>query len=136
LFSGTPQPGQEGVRYLSQAFGAGRRSSIHEFINSVPRPECDLERSPGPSPGNSRQRSCPLCAICGGPARRLAVSDPVFRGTRVPVHLIAELLPQGGKPTELLLIESYPHLTAEMIRLAPLDAAAYLLRGPRRKRSV
>jgi hypothetical protein len=54
----------------------------------------------------------------------------------VPVHLIAELVPQGGKPTELLLIESYPHLTAEMIRLAPLDAAAYLLRGPRRKRSV
>jgi hypothetical protein len=35
----------------------------------------------------------------------------------VPVHLIAELVAQGGKPTEL--IESYPHLTAEMIRLAP-----------------
>ena len=71
-------------------------------------------------------------------ARRLAISDPeilggdpVFRGTRVPVHLIAELVAQGGKPAEL--IESYPRLTAEMIRLAPVYATAYPLRGPRRK---
>src|SRR5215469_9394920 len=41
--------------------------------------------------------------------RRLAVSDPqilggdpVFRGTRVPVHVIAELLAQGSKPVELM----------------------------------
>lgn len=71
-------------------------------------------------------------------ARRLVVSDPeildgepVFRGTRVPVHLIAELAPQGSRPAEL--IEGYPRLTAEMIRLAPVYAAAYPLRGPRRK---
>jgi uncharacterized protein (DUF433 family) len=71
-------------------------------------------------------------------ARRLAVSDPeilggdpVFRGTRVPVHLIAELVTQGSKSAEL--IEGYPRLTAEMIRLAPVYAAAYPLRGPRRK---
>jgi uncharacterized protein (DUF433 family) len=72
-------------------------------------------------------------------ARRLVVSDPeilggdpVFRGTRVPVHLIAELVAQGSKPAEL--IEGYPRLTAEMIRLAPVYAAAYPLRGrPRRQ---
>jgi uncharacterized protein (DUF433 family) len=71
-------------------------------------------------------------------ARRLVVSDPeilggdpVFRGTRVPVHLIAELVAQGSTPADL--IEGYPRLTAEMIRLAPLYAAAYPLRGPRRK---
>ena len=71
-------------------------------------------------------------------ARRLVVSDPeilggdpVFRGTRVPVHLIAELVTQGSKPAEL--IEGYPRLTAEMIRLAPVFANAYPLRGPRRK---
>jgi uncharacterized protein (DUF433 family) len=71
-------------------------------------------------------------------ARRLVVSDPeilggdpVFRGTRVPVHLIAELVAQGSKPAEL--IEGYPRLTAEMIQLAPVYAAAYPLRGPRRK---
>jgi uncharacterized protein (DUF433 family) len=72
-------------------------------------------------------------------ARRLVVSDPeilggdpAFRGTRVPVHLIAELVAQGSAPTEL--IEGYPRLTAEMIRLAPVYAAAYPLRGrPRRQ---
>jgi uncharacterized protein (DUF433 family) len=71
-------------------------------------------------------------------ARRLVVSDPeilggdpVFRGTRVPVHLIAELVAQGSKPTELT--EGYPRLNAEMIRLAPVYAAAYPLRGPKRK---
>jgi len=67
-------------------------------------------------------------------ARHLVVSDPqifggdpVFRGTRVPVHMIAELVAQGSTPAEL--IEGYPRLTAEMIRLAPVYAAAYPLRG-------
>jgi uncharacterized protein (DUF433 family) len=72
-------------------------------------------------------------------ARRLVVTDPeilggdpVFRGTRVPVHVIAELVAQGSKPPEL--IRSYPRLTPEMIRLAPVYAAAYPLRGrPRRQ---
>jgi len=71
-------------------------------------------------------------------ARRLVVTDPeilggdpVFRGTRVPVHLIAEFVLQGSKPAEL--IEGYPRLTAEMVRLAPIYAAAYPLRGPKRK---
>src|SRR6202049_3974775 len=57
-------------------------------------------------------------------AKRLVVSDPeimggdpVFRGTRVPAHMIAELLAKGSTPAELA--ESYPRLTAEMIRLAP-----------------
>jgi uncharacterized protein (DUF433 family) len=73
-------------------------------------------------------------------ARRMVVTDPeilggdpVFRGTRVPVHLVAELLRQGSKPAEL--IESYPRLTADTIQLAPIYAAAYPLRGPKRKLS-
>jgi uncharacterized protein (DUF433 family) len=53
--------------------------------------------------------------------------DPVFRGTRVQVHLIATLLANGS--TEAELIEDYPRITAEMIRLAPIYAAAYPLRG-------
>jgi uncharacterized protein (DUF433 family) len=53
--------------------------------------------------------------------------DPVFRGTRVPVHLIALLLGQGSPEAELL--EGYPRLTEEMLRIAPLYAAAYPLRG-------
>jgi len=67
-------------------------------------------------------------------ARQLVASDPdimggdpVFRGTRVPVHMIATLLDQGS--TEAELREGYPRLTAEMVRLAPIYAAAYPLRG-------
>jgi uncharacterized protein (DUF433 family) len=73
-------------------------------------------------------------------ARRIVVSDPeilggdpVFRGTRVPVHVIAELVAQGSKPAEL--IESYPRLNDEMIRLAPIYATAYPLRGRPRRQS-
>jgi uncharacterized protein (DUF433 family) len=71
-------------------------------------------------------------------ARRLVVSDPeimggdpVFRGTREPVHLIAELVAQGA--TEAELLGGYPRLAPEMIRLAPVYAAAYPLRGRPRK---
>ncbi len=53
--------------------------------------------------------------------------DPVFRNTRVPVHLIAGLVGQGSGEANLL--EAYPRLTDEMIRLAPIYAAAYPLRG-------
>jgi uncharacterized protein (DUF433 family) len=65
-------------------------------------------------------------------ARRLIVSDPqilggnpVFRGTRIPVHLMAELVRQCSNPTEL--IEGYPCLTVETIRLASIYAAAHPL---------
>ena len=53
--------------------------------------------------------------------------DPVFRGTRVPVHLIATMLEQGS--TEADILKAYPHITAEMVRLAPAYAQAYPVRG-------
>jgi uncharacterized protein (DUF433 family) len=56
--------------------------------------------------------------------------DPVFRGTRVPVHMIAALLEQGQ--SEAGLLHDHPRLTPEMVRLAPIYAAAYPLRGRRR----
>ncbi len=56
--------------------------------------------------------------------------DPVFRGTRVAVHTIAVLLGQGQTDADLL--HDHPRLTAEMVRLAPIYAAAYPLRGRRR----
>jgi uncharacterized protein (DUF433 family) len=67
-------------------------------------------------------------------ANRLVVVDPeimggqpVFRGTRVPVHLIVDLLSQGE--THERLREDYPRVTDEMIRLAPLYAEAHPPRG-------
>jgi uncharacterized protein (DUF433 family) len=61
-------------------------------------------------------------------AKRVVVSDPeilggvpVFRRTRIPVHYIADLLRRGD--TLKALRESYPTLSDEMIRLAPIYAA-------------
>lgn len=72
-------------------------------------------------------------------ARSLAMSDPeilggdpVFRGTRVPVHLVAAMVEQGS--TEADVLKGYPRLTAEMVRLAPLYAQAYPIRGRPRSR--
>jgi uncharacterized protein (DUF433 family) len=58
--------------------------------------------------------------------------EPVFRNTRVPVHSIASLMGEGSSEAELL--EAYPRLTAEMLQLAPIYAAAYPLRGRPRAR--
>jgi len=57
--------------------------------------------------------------------------SPVFRGTRVPVHQIAELLAKGENVEPLR--EDFPRLSNEMIRLAPIYAAAHPLRGRPRK---
>jgi uncharacterized protein (DUF433 family) len=57
--------------------------------------------------------------------------NPVFRGTRVPVHQIAELLAKGERVDRLR--EDYPRVSEEMIRLAPIYAAAHPLRGRPRK---
>jgi uncharacterized protein (DUF433 family) len=67
-------------------------------------------------------------------ARSLVVTDPeilggepVFRGTRVPVHAIAAMLEQGS--TEAEILEAYPRITAEMVGLAPAYTQAYPIRG-------
>jgi len=67
-------------------------------------------------------------------ARQLVIRDPdimggepVFRSTRVPVHMIATQLGQGASEADLL--ESYPRLTPEMVRLATIYSDAYPLRG-------
>jgi uncharacterized protein (DUF433 family) len=53
--------------------------------------------------------------------------DPVFRGTRVPVHSIAAMLEQGS--TEADILKGYPRLTPQMVRLAPVFAQAYPIRS-------
>ena len=42
---------------------------------------------------------------------------PVFRGTRIPVQLVADMLSQGATHEEIL--EGYPALDREKIELAP-----------------
>ncbi len=54
-------------------------------------------------------------------------SEPVLRSTCVPVYLIATLLREGLSEADLL--KRYPSLTAEMVRLVPIYAATYPVRG-------
>jgi uncharacterized protein (DUF433 family) len=53
---------------------------------------------------------------------------PVFKGTRIPVGLVADMLSQGATAGEIL--EGYPALNMQSIAIAPL----YMLAFPRRGR--
>lgn len=65
--------------------------------------------------------------------RQIVASDPeimegtpVFRGTRIPVDLIADMLAQGATAEEIL--EGYPTLDEERIAVAPLGTRAFPVR--------
>ena len=67
-------------------------------------------------------------------AKNMIVSDPeimrgspVYRGTRIPVELIAGMLSQGATPEEI--VEGYPALDKEKVELAPLYVQAFPRRG-------
>jgi uncharacterized protein (DUF433 family) len=67
-------------------------------------------------------------------AAEMVVSDPeimrgtpVYRGTRIPVELIADMLGQGANPEEIL--EGYPALDRQKVELAPLYVQAFPRRG-------
>ena len=73
-------------------------------------------------------------------AEHMVISDknimggtPVFRGTRVPVHAIAEMIHAGASIREI--IEGYPSLNTENVNLALVYAKAHPRRGrPRAQR--
>lgn len=52
---------------------------------------------------------------------------PVFKGTRIPVDLVADMLAQGATAEEIL--EGYPTLSKEKIASAPLYMRAFPRRG-------
>lgn len=52
---------------------------------------------------------------------------PVFKGTRIPVDLVADMLAQGATVEEIL--EGYSALSAEKIAVAPLYMRAFPRRG-------
>lgn len=67
-------------------------------------------------------------------AVEMVVSDPevmrgtpVYRATRIPVELIANMVRQGARIDEIL--EGYPALDREKIELAPLYVQAFPRRG-------
>ncbi|MBV9268107.1 MAG: DUF433 domain-containing protein [Acidobacteriaceae bacterium] len=52
---------------------------------------------------------------------------PVFKGTRIPVDLVADMLAQGATGEEIL--KGYPTLSEEKIAIAPLYMRAFPRRG-------
>jgi uncharacterized protein (DUF433 family) len=59
--------------------------------------------------------------------REIMRGAPVYRGTRIPVHAIADMLSQGATVAEIL--EGYPALTRENVELAPMYVKAFPRRG-------
>jgi len=70
---------------------------------------------------------------------------PVYKGTRIPVDLIAAMLAQGAATAEIL--EGYPSLSPEKIAIAPLYMRTFTQRElpswrgsirlkPRNKKSI
>jgi uncharacterized protein (DUF433 family) len=53
--------------------------------------------------------------------------SPVFKGTRIPVDLVADMLAQGATAEEIL--EGYPTLSKEKLAIAPLFMRAFPRRG-------
>jgi uncharacterized protein (DUF433 family) len=53
--------------------------------------------------------------------------EPVFRGTRIPVRLVADMLAQGA--TEREILSGYPGLDKEKLQLAPIWAKAHPRQG-------
>jgi len=67
-------------------------------------------------------------------AEEMIVSDPdvmrgspVYRGTRIPVQLVSDMLSQGATPEEI--VEGYPSLDKEKVALAPFYVQAFPRRG-------
>lgn len=67
-------------------------------------------------------------------AQALVVRDPeimdgtpIYRGTRIPVDLVADMLDQGATLEEIL--QGYPSLDKEKVDLAPLYMRAFPRRG-------
>lgn len=59
--------------------------------------------------------------------------EPVFKGTRVPVRMIATMKQQGASSAEI--VDGYPSVTARMVELAEIWTAAHPARGRPKKLS-
>jgi len=63
----------------------------------------------------------------------VAGGKPVFKGTRVPVRMIAAMKQQGASSAEI--VDGYPSVTARMVELAEIWTAAHPARGRPKKLS-
>lgn len=59
--------------------------------------------------------------------REIMRGTPIYKGTRIPVELVAEMTAEGATVEEVLA--GYPALRREQVELAPLYVAAFPRRG-------
>jgi uncharacterized protein (DUF433 family) len=125
-------------RRLADRFGPDLRRAVFDALSAAPRNTVSIDGGFLKIDLREPRRELAMSLRELRRARQLVVVDPeikggepVFRGTRIPVHMIAEIRAKGESATDIL--ESYPRLTPEMVRLAPVYAAAYPLRGRPRK---
>jgi len=124
-------------RLLSAEGKRKLRREIGQSVTGKPQPAAvslgAIEVTIGPELTEIEQKLAAIAEV-----RSFVVSDPevragepVVRGTRISVYMLADLARQGA-PTEELL-EDYPSLTAESLEAALLYARMYPKRGrPRR----
>jgi len=122
----------EGLRLLS----AGTRREIAESIQRSPKTE-KLPVANGTALlieiGTARRAvESQLKQLAR--MEKMVVSDPeimrgtpVFKGSRIPVDLVADMLAQGATVDEIL--DGYPTLSNEKIAIAPLYMRAFPRRG-------
>ncbi|MBB1251732.1 DUF433 domain-containing protein [Rhizobium sp. G21] len=60
-----------------------------------------------------------VTGVCGG--------EPMFRGTRVPVRMVAAMRSQGATTEEI--VAGYPSLTVRMVELADIWSTAHPVSG-------
>lgn len=82
---------------------------------------------------NARIRDLNEAETMIGQVKGVMGGEPVFKGTRIPVRMIASMLTQGTRQADLL--EGYPSLNARMIELATIWTAAHPARGRPKKLS-
>jgi uncharacterized protein (DUF433 family) len=121
-------------RRLSNRFVPELRREVFDALASAPRNTVTLDEGFLKIDLRAPRRELARSLRDLRRARRLVGIDPdvmggcpVFRGTRVPVHMIAMMLEAGDTLDGVL--DGYPSLTAEMVRLAPIFASAYPLQG-------
>jgi uncharacterized protein (DUF433 family) len=122
----------EGLRLLP----LGTRREVAESLRQAPR----ADRMPVGTGSALRVEIAPARRKVEGRLRQLAgmekmvVRDPnimhgtpVFKGTRIPVYLVADMLAQGASADEIL--SGYPTLDQEQLAIAPLYMRAFPRRG-------
>jgi uncharacterized protein (DUF433 family) len=111
-----------------------RRARLLEALDDEPsltrfkiHPLVTLELAPARKEIETRARELDAAGAIVEKRRSVLRGEPVFKGTRIPVRLVADMLADGASVDEV--VEDYPRLDARTIELGRIWAAAHPRRG-------